>query len=126
MAKLDNSANDKAQAALKQLQGGADFGTLASQVSDDLATKGNGGQYPASITPSNTDLPPAIVAQIFKLQPGSVSAIINTGYTLDIVKVTGASGNSRQAAHIQFTLVPINTYTKPLQAKQPSKQYIKF
>jgi hypothetical protein len=135
VARLDTATNARAQSALQQLAGGANFATLASQVSDDAATKTNGGQYPDAITINDGDLPPALTAELFELKPGQVSAIINTGYTLDIVKVLDASGGSGpdgttnptslHAAHIQFTFQPITTYTKPLQAKEPAREYIK-
>lgn len=126
VAKLDTATNVRAQAAFKQLTDGADFTTVAKQSSDDTTTKDNGGQYATAITLNDQDIPPVLTAELFKLKPNEVSTIINTGYTLEIVKVIDSSGNSLHAAHIQFTLKGINTYTKPLQAKQPTHQYIKL
>jgi parvulin-like peptidyl-prolyl isomerase len=126
VAKLDTSTNDRAQAALKQLEGGADFGKLAKQVSDDPATKAGGGQYPKAITVNDRSLSPILSAELFRLKPGQTSGIINTGYTLEIVKVLDSNGSSLHAAHIQFTYKPITTYTKPLQAKEPLHEYIKI
>ncbi|HVX57921.1 MAG TPA: SurA N-terminal domain-containing protein [Candidatus Saccharimonadales bacterium] len=126
VAKLDTAANARAQSALNQLAGGADFATVAQQMSDDAGTKGNGGRYPEAITPNDANISPAVTAELFKLQPNQVSTIINTGYTLEIVKVLDKSGNSLHAAHIQFNLKPITTYTAPLQAKEPPHKYIKL
>jgi parvulin-like peptidyl-prolyl isomerase len=125
VAKLDTSTDARAAAALDQLHHGTDFATLASQVSDDQSTKGNGGQYPSAITINDLSVPPAVTAQLFKMQPGQVSGIIDSGFSLDIVKLIDKSGNSVHAAHIQFTFAPINRYTKPLQAKQPAHFYIR-
>jgi PPIC-type PPIASE domain/SurA N-terminal domain len=124
VTKLDTATTQKAQAALGQLQHGTDFATLAGQVSDDTTTKGSGGQYPSAITINDLSVPPAITDQLFKMKPGQVSGIINTGFSLDIVKLVDKSGSAVHAAHIQFTLQPIMTYTKPLQAKQPPHYYI--
>jgi hypothetical protein len=124
VAKLDTATDTRAQNALKQLQNGTDFATLAGQVSDDTSTKAVGGQYPNAITISDSDIPPAITEELFMLKPGQVSGIVNTGYTLEIVKVIDASGDSLHAAHIQFTFQPITTYTKPLQTKEPPHTYI--
>jgi parvulin-like peptidyl-prolyl isomerase len=124
VAKLDTATDNRARAALNQLQNGTIFATLASQVSDDAATKAAGGQYPAAITVSDSNIPPAVTAELFMLKPGQTSGIINTGYTLEIVRVIDASGGSLHAAHIQFTFQPITTYTKPLQAKEPPHAYI--
>jgi hypothetical protein len=126
VAKLDTATYDRAQSALKQLQAGANFATLAGQVSDDASTKNNGGQYPFAITLNSSDVPPAITEEVFKLQPGQVSGIINTSFTLEIIKVLDSSGGSAHVAHIQFNFQPINNYIKPLQVKHSSHSYIKI
>jgi len=125
VAKLDTKTWDRARSAQQQLRQGADFAALAGQVSEDQATKGNGGQYGAAITLNDLSVPPAITAKLFSLQPGQVSDIVNAGFSLDIVKLLDRSGSSVHAAHIQFNFVPITTYTKPLQASQPVHDYIK-
>ncbi len=126
VAKLDTTTNDRAANAEQQLQHGIDFGTLATQVSDDLLTKAGGGVYTAPVTLNDLDVPPAITSVLFKLQPNQVSSIINAGFSLDIVKLIDRSGSSVHAAHIQFNFAPITKYTKPLQAKQPVHYYIKL
>jgi parvulin-like peptidyl-prolyl isomerase len=126
VGKLDTQANTKAEAALAQLKGGADFAAVAKSMSEDPATKDNGGQYPVAITPNYRELPPAVTAEIGKLKPGQTSGIIDTGYTLEIVKVLDSSPGSIHAAHIQVNLEPITTYTGPLQKKDPPKEFIKF
>jgi hypothetical protein len=126
VAKLDTSTNDRAKAAFKQLTDGADFATVAKQSSNDTATAANGGQYAAAVTPNDSDIPPMVTAELFKLKPNQVSTIINTGYTLEIVKVIDSSPTSVHAAHIQFNLKDINTFVMPLQAKHPAHQYIRL
>jgi parvulin-like peptidyl-prolyl isomerase len=125
VAKLDTKTNADANAALKQLQAGTDFATLAKTSSQDANTAANGGTYPAAITATSRDVSPTITANLFKLKPGQVSAIINTGYTLEIVKVIDATTGSLHAAHIQFNFQPISKYTKPLHQQTPPKTYIK-
>lgn len=126
VAKLDTATTKRAEDALKQLQSGTDFAALATQVSDDQGTKGNGGQYPTVISQTDRDISPAITHELFKLKPGQISGIINTGYTLEIIKVSEATNNTVRAAHIQFNLKPVNEYIHPLQAKNPSHAYIKI
>lgn len=126
VAKLDTATDARAQSAIKQLTGGADFATVAKQMSDDAATKDNGGTYPEAVTPNDPNISPVVTAELFKLQPNQVSTVINTGYTLEIVKVIDRSGDSLHAAHIQFTFKPITDYTKPLQVKEPVHEYIKL
>ncbi len=126
VAKLDTATNDRAQAALRQLLAGADFTTVAAASSDDAATKGNGGQYQQAITQTDRDVSPQITAALFQLKAGQISTIINTGYTLEILKVIDSAGSSVHAAHIQFTFKDISTYTNPIEAKNKPHQFIKF
>lgn len=125
VAKLDTATHAKAESAEDQLKNGTDFATLATQVSEDPTTKTNGGAYAEPLTPSSRELPPILTAEIFRLKAGETSKIINTGYTLDIAKVTEINGTNRRAAHIQFNFQDINTYIKPLQDKNPGRQFIK-
>jgi len=128
VARLDTSTTTRAQAALKQIitGAGANFAAVESQVSNDLATRANGGQYPNPVTINDSNISPVITAELFKLKPGQLSGIVNTGYTLEILKVISVSPSGITAAHIQFNLQSINTYLAPLQAKERIHQYIKF
>lgn len=126
VAKLDTGTNKRAQEALQQLEQGADFSALAAQMSDDAATKANGGQYANVITQNDRTLPPALTEEIFKLKPGQTSDIINTGYTLEIVKIIDNTNGNVHAAHIQFTFKPISNYIKKLQTQEPVHEYIKI
>jgi parvulin-like peptidyl-prolyl isomerase len=126
VAKLDTGTKKRADSAYKQLQGGADFAAVAAQTSDDIATKGSGGQYPEAITMTNRNFAPAVTDEVFRLQkPGDLSPVINSGYTLEIIKLVDANATARHAAHIQFNLQPITNYTKPLQDKERPHTYIK-
>lgn len=125
VSKLDTTAHKRAEDTLKQLQGGADFGTVASQVSDDLSTKGSGGQWPSPVTPGDRNYPPAVTSELFKLQPNQISPIINTGFTLEILKALDNGTTARRGAHIQFVFQDIGAYVQPLEKKQPPKHYIK-
>lgn len=126
VTKLDTATTQRAQTALERIDKGASFATIASQDSDDLSTKANGGQYPNPVTINDSNISPIITAELFKLKPGQVSGVINTGYTLEILQVISASPSGVTAAHIQFNLQSIDTYLKPLQAKEHIHQYIKF
>jgi parvulin-like peptidyl-prolyl isomerase len=126
VTKLDTATAQQAQNTLNQLNKGASFATLAGQVSDDASTKANGGQYASPITINDNNISPVITAELFKLKQGQTSGIVNTGYTLEILKVISVSPGSVTAAHIQFTLQSIQTYLKPLQATEKVHEYIKF
>lgn len=125
VAKLDTDTVKQADVTLAQLKGGADFATLAAQVSEDTSTKAAGGQYPVAIDRSNADIPAAVMNKLFKLQPGQISDVINTGYGLEIVKVNGVQDGKVQASHIVFTFKPIEEYIAPLRATQQPQNFIK-
>jgi len=122
---LDTQTHDRAQVALQQLKSGVDFATVVKQYSDDTSTKNNGGEYSGLINQSNRDLPAVTTAALFKLQPGQVSDIINTGFSLEIVKNIETSGDKIRAAHIVFNFKDITTYINQLKDKQKTQVYIK-
>jgi parvulin-like peptidyl-prolyl isomerase len=121
---LDVATHARASNALAALQQGKDFAALAAEASDDQATKANGGQYGAPIAKSNRDVPPQVVDALFKLQPGQTSEVINTGYTLEIVKVISVEGDKVQGAHVSFNLTPIEKYIEPLKKENKERKFI--
>ena len=124
VAKLDTATEQRAQNALNSLRHGADFATLAAQVSDDTSTKNNGGQFPNLISQNDPNIAPQITQALFSLKVGQTSGIINTGYTLEIVKVISIQGGLIQAAHISFNLKPISDFIAPLEKSQPRHVFI--
>ncbi len=122
--KLDTKTHGRANQALAELQRGADFATLAKQVSDDATTRANGGDYGIAISRSNTGIAPQVVSQLFQLKRGNYSWIINTGYSLEIVKLTDIQGNTVRAAHMSFNFRPVTDYTKPLEAREKPRVFI--
>jgi len=125
-AKLDAAANQRAASAMSQIRLGADFAELAKQVSEDQTSKPNGGDYGFLIDKSNPNVPPEVVDALFRLKPGQVSEPINTGTTLEIVKVIEKKDASLTAKHISFNLKDISVYINDLKAKKPAKTYVKF
>lgn len=124
VAKLDVSALRAAQSALSQLRHGANFATLASKVSQDTSTKSNGGQFPNAIQPNDPNVAPQITQALFSLKPGQISGIVNTGYTLEILKVISIKDGKVQAANIAFNLNPISTYIAPLAKIQKPEYFV--
>ena len=122
---LDTATQARANAAYSQLQNGADFTTMAKQVSEDPSTKANGGQYAdTAITVSSTDVPTQVVQQLQTMKVGDVSPVIFAGSTLEIVKLTANDNGKMQASHISFNIADISTYIGPLQKTHPTHYYI--
>ena len=125
-AKLDKSSHAKADAALAQLRGGADFAAVAAQVSEDVSTKDKAGQYAnTAITSASTDVPAAVARKLQSMQPGQVSEVVVTGDTLEIVKLLGRDTDGKmQAAHISFSLKPIESFVDEYAKKHPKHIFI--
>lgn len=124
VAKLDTADTKRANDVLAQLKGGADFTTLAKKVSDDPNAKNTGGDFGYAITENNPNIPPQVIDALFNLKPGQISGLVNTGSTLEIVKLNKKSGDSVTAWHIVFNLKNISTYLNPLKTKYPVKTYV--
>lgn len=124
VAKLDTATNLRAQKALAQIKAGADFATVAQQNSDDTSTKANGGVYPGLISRNDPNLAPQVTQALYTMKPGQVSAVINTGFTLEIVKLVQIEGDKVQAAHISFSLQPISYFIAPLEKAHKPEYFI--
>lgn len=123
---LDTNTHDRANAALAQLKGGKDFAELAREVSEDAATKANGGEYPALVSKDNRDIAPKTIDALFKLQPGKYSEVVDMGYGLEIVKNIETKDNQVRAAHILFNFKDINEYLNDIKAEKKTRAYVSF
>lgn len=77
-------AMKKAQMIAQQLKGGADFGKLARQYSDDASSAERGGVL-GPFSPGM--LPPELEARVSQLQPGQTSDPIPSRFGIHIFKV---------------------------------------
>lgn len=124
-AALDTATADRADTALSELKNGADFAALAQKYSDEAATKGIGGDI-GIIERNKRDVSAQTMDALYKLKPGEHSAIINTGYSLEIIKnlETGPDGKIH-AAHIVFNFKDISDQLNSLKDKQKARAYIR-
>jgi hypothetical protein len=125
VASMDTQAWDRIRTYQAQLQNGTDFATVAKQ-SDDITTKDSSGEYGFLIDRSSRDVAPKVVDALFRLQPGQTSGIIDTGYTLELVKLLSMDNGKARAAHIAVNYKPIETFVKPLRDKEGTSQYVSF
>ncbi len=126
VASLDKDTAARAQAAYSKLNNGAKFEDIAKKYSDDKFSAPKGGEYSGLINQTNRDLPAQITQTLFALKPGQVSGIINTGYSLEIVKNLSRQGDSIHAAHIVFSLQDISVYLNPAKEKQKAFLFIRL
>ena len=126
VADLDTVTSGRAQQALNELNSGASFGDVAKKYSDEGNSKDHGGDYGFLIDKTNRDISAQVVQTLFDLKPGQTSGIINTGYTLEIVKNLGFQNGKVHAAHIVLTLKDINIYLNPLKDKEKTRLFVRL
>lgn len=126
LAALDTDTQGRADTALKEINEGADFADVAKRYSDDVTTKDNGGVYGFTVEKNNHDLTPQTLDAIFKLQPGQVSGIVNTGTGLEIYKVLELQDGKAKTAHITLNFKDINDFLNDRKDQVPTKTYIKL
>jgi peptidyl-prolyl cis-trans isomerase D len=80
---IRNVAHKKAVGALAKVKGGADFGAVASQLSEDPGSKADKGFLPAS--PKGRFVP-AFDSVGWALAPGAVSGVVETPFGYHIIK----------------------------------------
>lgn len=125
VAKLDTEANQKAESALAELKGGADFATVAKKYSED-PSKDNGGELGFAVDRTSKEVSAQATDALFKLQPGQITEIVNTGYTLEILKNIETNGDKIRAARIVINFKTIDKFVNDLKEKQKYTQYIKL
>lgn len=123
-SELDVATQARARNALAQLQQTGNFEAVVAASSDDVSTKDKGGAYGFAISKTNRDVPPQVVDALFKLSPGQTSGIVNTGYTLEIVKNIKMEGDKVQAAHISFNLQNLSSRLDAIKAEKKQRKFI--
>lgn len=121
---LDTGNQKRADAALAELKAGADFAAVAKKYSDDPSSKDNGGEIGFAIDKTSRDISPASTEALFKLKPGEITGIINTGYGLEILKNIETNGDKIRAARIVMDFKPISTTLNDQKAQQKPRVYL--
>ena len=124
LSALDVDTHGRADSAYQQLQGGKDFATLAKEVSEDLSTKANGGDYGFQIDKSNRDISAIVIKALFELKPGQYSKVVDAGYGLEIVKNNEQKDDKIKASHILFNFKNINDFLSEAKDKDKIRTYI--
>ncbi len=123
-AKLDTVTPQRAQNALAEIHGGADFAAAARKYSDDDKTKETGGEFGYLIDRTDRNVSAQTTDALFRLQPGQVSEIVNIGYALEILKNIEQQGDKVRAAHILLTFQDISSHINDLKEKDKTRLYI--
>lgn len=125
-AKLDTDAQSKISSAQAELNDGVSFEDAAKKYSDDEATRDAGGDYGIDIDRANRDISARVTDVIFSQDPGQVSEVIDTGYSLEIVKTISVENGKARAAHIQVNLKNINEYVDQAKEQSQPTRYVQL
>lgn len=121
---VDDAAKARANAIHTQASApGADFAKVASEHSDDLGTKGNGGDVgPLPLDNQDNN---GLIATAQKLNPGQVSGLIegNDGYY--IIKLNSKSETSVHYSQIKVNLTELDKRFDAVKNSKKIKEYIK-
>jgi peptidyl-prolyl cis-trans isomerase D len=110
-ASNDAQVKPKAEALLKQIQGGADFAKLARENSQDTGSAAQGGELPGWITKGQ--MVPEFEKATFSLPVGATSGLVKTTYGYHIIQVE---------AHEQPRLQPFEEVKNQLLADYQKRQ----
>lgn len=124
LSSMDTSAHEKANLAQAQLKNGKDFTLLAKEVSEDVGTKENGGEYGVLIDKTNRDISPKTIEALFALQPGQFSDVVDMGFGLEIVKNIENKGTQIRGAHILFNFKDINEFLNNEKEQKKTRSYL--
>jgi hypothetical protein len=111
---MDTSARARADAALKELNGGVDFATVAKKYTDDPTQRNSGGEI-GVLEKGKADLPIELQNSLFSLKAGQHSGIIESKQGLFIMEPIEVNGSKVRAAAIYFKYTAFNTYITNLQ-----------
>lgn len=124
---MDPDTEQKATEALGKIAAGQDFATVASEYSEDLSTKEQGGEF-GFVNKSNRNVSQQTVDTLFNLPVGQTSKIVvvpyGTGYALAIVKNLEDKDGQERGAHIIFKLKSLDELLNDRKEQQPYKLYM--
>ncbi len=123
---LDTETTERANAALDELNAGADFGVVAAKYSDDTSTKDKGGELGFLIEKVDRNVPAQMTSALYALNPGEVSGIVNVGYGLEIVKNLENKDGKIRAAYILFNFKDMQVFLNTEKEKHKATSYIRL
>lgn len=118
---INAQAKAKADQVLKQIQGGADFATLAKQYSQDSSAS-NGGDI--GFFGKGTQ-PQAFETAAFALKVGQVSGVVKTQFGYQIIKVLEIKGATVHAQEILIKGVDFEQWISNLITTAKTSIYLK-
>lgn len=123
LAKYNQDTQKKAEDILKQIQGGADFATLAQEYSEDSGSASNGGDLGWFVKGAMVQ---EFEDAVFSLQKGELdNQLVQTQYGYHIIKkIDENSDGEVQASHILITTRQEEDYLSPWKNTEITGRYL--
>ena len=120
---IDDAAKKRAESLAAQAAGGADFAALAAANSDDLATRGNGGD--AGTLPLDNQDANGLIAAAKRMNPNQVSQPIQGSDGYYIIKLIDKNETAVHYAQIKVGLTELDKRFEAVKKAGKVKEYIK-
>jgi parvulin-like peptidyl-prolyl isomerase len=120
---IDDEAKDKITKIEARLKAGEDFATVASEMSDDEATRGTGGGVSAQAGDAD---PNELVATARELDNGVISSVIQGIDGYYIVKLDTKTDDATRYLMIKVVLTKFNNDFDKLRKDDKIREYIKI
>lgn len=122
LAQYDTDAQAKMAAIKAQLDKGTDFATVATQQSEDLVTKAQGGDM-GFVTLGSSD-PNGLIDAANKLQPGQITSVVSGTDGLYIVKLLERKDNTLHISKIFVNYTFLDTRIAQLKQSGKVQEFI--
>jgi hypothetical protein len=128
LASLDEEAKLKIDTARERVQAGEDFGAVASELSDDAASKAAGGSVGrVNLKLNNANFSYTVLETLKNLGEGQVSEPVVTNEAFYIFKnVKTYSENEKDILMIKVVYKPVDVYLKQLEDEGKIKRSLKL
>ncbi len=124
VAAVDTKAQSKIEDIIKQLRSGADFTTLAKQVSDDESAAQNGGD--AGFQPVSTQDSDGLIAAAANMEPNQISEAINGSTGVFVVKTLEKRDGQVRFARIFVRYTEFDTKFAQLREQNKIQEFIEI
>ena len=118
---IDTTAKDKINKVKQRLDNGDDFATVAQEMSDDEATRENGGGMSASVDDLDSN---SYISMARKLEPGQISGIIEGVDAYYMVKLDSKTDTKVDFLLIKVSLTKFDNDFTSLVKSNKVKEYI--
>lgn len=126
LAVIDTDARSKVNAAMEELNKGAEFGAVVASFSEDELTKASAGEIAGWIDPKDRNVLSEQAAVLAGIQVGQYSEPINVGYGFEVIKKLEEKDGRYRAAHIVVRFKSLDDALNETKSKRKATVYVRL